>query len=58
MCSLWLFRCLLSFRSGLRQRQGSKCQTLQDPEAGQRGILHHVAHTVQYFTAAGQPLPP
>lgn len=52
------FRCLLSFRPGLWQCQGTKCQTLQDQEAGQRGILHHVTHTVQYFTAAGQPLPP
>ncbi|KAG7249932.1 hypothetical protein CRUP_000789, partial [Coryphaenoides rupestris] len=48
---------LLSVRPRLRQHQGAERETLQDQEAGQRGLLHHVTHAVQQPAAAGQPLP-
>lgn len=51
------FRCLLSVGAGLRQHQRAERETLQDQEAGQRRLLHHLPHSVQHPAAPRQPLP-
>lgn len=45
-------RCLLPLCLRLRQRQGAQREALQDPQAGQRRLLHHLPHPVQQPAAA------
>lgn len=47
-----LCRCLLPLSVRLRQRQGPQREALQDPQAGQRRLLHHLSHPVQQSAAA------
>lgn len=60
LCVNWLSfspRCLLFVCIGLWQHKRVKCEALQDQEAGQWRLLHHVTHPVQLPTAPCQSLP-
>ena len=49
-------RCVFSLHTRLGRSQRRQCETLQDPQARQRGILHHHAGTVWHLTEACQTL--
>lgn len=50
------FRCLFSLNTRLGLGQRRQRETLQDPKAGQRRILHHHTSAVWHITEAGQTL--
>lgn len=54
--SLTSSRCLFSLHTRLGWSQRRQCETLQDPQAWQRGILYHYASTVWHITEACQTL--
>lgn len=49
-------RCLFSLHTRLGRSQRRQCETLQDPQAWQRGILYHYTSTVWHITEACQTL--
>lgn len=49
-------RCVFSLHTRLGRSQRRQRETLQDPQARQRGILHHHASTVWHLTEACQTL--
>lgn len=53
---LLLSRCLFPLHTRLGWSQRRQCETLQDPQAWQRGLLHHHAGTVWHITEACQTL--
>lgn len=54
--SLVSSRCLFSVHTRLGWSQRRQCETLQDPQAWQWGILHHYPSAVWHITEACQTL--
>lgn len=49
-------RCLFPLHTRLGWNQRRQCETLQDPQAWQRGILHHYTSAVWHVTETRQAL--